>query len=90
MYSYTAMANPFADAEFRWNDWNRGQVAKHNVAEWEAEHVVRDAKGRYARRHRKGTWYAVGRVPGGATLEVAWLRDPPPANTCYVIHAMPL
>jgi hypothetical protein len=89
------VANPFADAEFRWNDWNIAHVSDHGVTPWEAEHIVRHAKPPYPRKHRKGrhreaSWYAQGRLPSGETLQVAWVRDPGPDCTVYVIHAMPI
>jgi hypothetical protein len=82
------MANPFADAEFRWNQYNRAKVASHNVSEWEAEHVVRNAKPPYPRHHKKGSFLAVGKLSNGMKVQVVFLQDPVPWKQVYVVHAM--
>jgi hypothetical protein len=82
------MANPFERAEFRWNETNRARIAKHNVSEWEAEHVVRHPAPQYPRR--MGNRYLVlGRLPSGQWLEVVLIKDPPPRRSLYIIHAIP-
>jgi hypothetical protein len=82
------MASSFSDAEFRWNEYNRAKIASHNVSQWEAEHIVRNAKPPYPRCHKKGTFLAIGKLPGGMTVQVVFVQDPVPWNQVYVIHAM--
>ncbi|HEV8293128.1 MAG TPA: hypothetical protein VGP94_14430 [Tepidisphaeraceae bacterium] len=78
--------NPFAKREFRWNEWNIDHIAKHGIKSWEAEHVVRNAKPPYPRRHKKGTWIVKGRLPRGQKAQVIFLIDR--YEFIYVIHAM--
>ena len=80
--------NPFAKREFRWNDWNADHIAKHGIQAWQAEHVVRNAKPPYPRRHKKGTWIVKGRLPSGQRAQVVFLIDDD--ELIYVIHAMPI
>ena len=74
--------------EFRWNDWNREHAAKHGVSREEAEQVVRSPFPHFPRRHKEGSWPAVGRAGGGRVIEVVYIVDP--GGALFIIHAMPL
>ena len=74
--------------EFRWNDWNLENATKHGVTPEEAEHVVRFAKPPFPKRHRQDSWLVIGRGASDRVVEVIYLVSP--ADTAYIIHAMPL
>ncbi len=80
--------NPFANREFRWNDWNIEHIARHGIKPWQAEHVVRNAKPPFPRRHKKGTWIVKGRLPSGRHAQVIFFIDR--EEFIYIIHAMPI
>jgi len=76
------------DREFRWNDYNRGKIAKHGVTQTEAEHVVRFAKRPYPKMHKKGTWIVQGRGNSNRMLQVVFTIDQ--YEDWFIIHAMPV
>ena len=73
---------------FRWNDWNRGKIAKHGVRQAEAEQVVSGAANPYLQRSRDGRWLVRGRTSAGSVPQVIFLLDRD--KTVFVIHARPL
>lgn len=83
------MRNPFAKAEFRWNDWNVGHIAKHGVEPYEAETVVRHPVAHWPRRIGD-RWIAQGRTPAGRRIQVVFVEDEADIRSVYVIHARPL
>lgn len=83
------MRNPFARAEFRWNDWNIEHIARHGVWPAEAEQVVRRPARHWPRRHG-GRWIARGRTAQGRLLQVAFIEDDVEWRQVYVIHGRPL
>jgi hypothetical protein len=76
--------------EFRWNDWNRENATKHGCAIDEIESVVRRGGRGFPRFIGDGKFLVCGRGIGDRMIEVIYIRDPAPAVTIYVIHAMPL
>lgn len=74
--------------EFRWNAWNVGHIAEHDVAPDEVEHVVRSAKPPYPRHGRNDTWVVWGPTEDGRYLQIAYFIDE--NDEIYVIHARPL
>lgn len=76
--------------EFRWNAWNLESASKHGCTIEEVESVVRRAGRGFPRFIGDGKFLVCGRGSGDRMIEVIYLRDPRPAVTLYVIHAMPL
>jgi uncharacterized DUF497 family protein len=77
------MGNLHDDA-FRWNDWNRGHIARHGVSEDEAEHVVNQAAPPYPERIGGGKWRVRGQTAHGRYLQVIFVIE---NDVYYVIHA---
>jgi hypothetical protein len=74
--------------EFRWNDWNIGHVAKHDVGRADAEYVVNHARSPYPRYEGDGKYVVRGQTSAGDYLQVIYIFDP--RTVVYVIHARPL
>lgn len=74
--------------EFRWNFWNLSKIASHNLSSLEVEHVVRNAKAPYPRKHKAGTRLVRGKSQTGYYIQVIYATDDD--GTLYVIHAMPI
>jgi len=74
--------------EFRWNRFNLDKIAMHGVTREEAEHVVRFARPPFPRRHRRGTWYVLGRGNSNRRIQVVYTIDD--TDHFYIIHAMPV
>ncbi len=85
------MRNPFAGAEFRWNDWNIGHIARHGVEPADAEHAVRFPERNWPRR-KGDKWVVRGRAANGRLLQVVFVEDEKsaPWRQVYVIHARPI
>ena len=75
---------------FRWNEWNREHATRHGCTIDEIESVVRRGGRGFPRKIGNGKYQVVGRGSGNRMVEVVYIRDPQPADTLYVIHAMPL
>lgn len=56
---------------FHWTAWNREHIARHGVAEPEAEEVVSAVLSRHLVR-RDGTVVTTGRTDAGRRLRVVW------------------
>ena len=78
------------DYDFRWNRWNIEHATKHGCDIREIELVVNAGGRGFPRKQGDGKWLVQGRGNGGRIVEVVFVKDDPPANTIYVIHAMPL
>jgi hypothetical protein len=76
------------DFEFRWNDWNVGHIAEHGVTPDEAEDVVRAMRPPFPEYIGERKWLVLGQTSAGRYLRVIFIVSP--ADTFYVIHAMPL
>ena len=74
--------------EFRWNAWNVGHIAEHDITPDEVEYVVRSARPPYPRHGRNDTWLVWGQAETGRHLQVAYFIDE--NDEIYVIHARPL
>jgi uncharacterized protein len=72
----------------RWNEWNIEHVAKHGVAPEEAEDVIRSMRPPFPEYVGDGKWRVLGQTVTGRYLRVIFIISP--AETFYVIHAMPL
>jgi len=73
--------------DFRWNEWNREHIAKHDVSPEEAEFVANRARRPFPRKEGQ-KWFVIGRGRGGRLVRVVYLLDID--GTAFVIHAMPL
>jgi uncharacterized DUF497 family protein len=74
--------------EFRWIDWNRDQVAQHNVDPVEAEFVVDHAQPPYPLKADDEKRLVWGQTQAGRYLQIVYLIDR--ADSIFVIHARPL
>ena len=74
--------------EFRWNQWNEEHIAKHGVAQEEAEHVVEHATSPFPRNAGDDKFLVWGRGRGGRWLQVIFILDDD--GTLFVIHARSL
>ena len=74
--------------EFRWNDWNVGHLARHEVSPDEAEIVIRGVRNPFPRKIEEDKWLVWGQGRGGRFLQVIFVPDDD--ETAYVIHARPL
>jgi uncharacterized DUF497 family protein len=60
---------------FRWDDWNRKHVDKHNVSESEAEYIVRNAQAPFPRNTGNKKQLVWGRTEAGRYLQVVYIHD---------------
>jgi uncharacterized protein len=74
--------------EFRWIPWNIEHIARHGVKPAEAEYAVRHARRPYPRRIENEKYLVHSQSAAGRYMQVIYLVDP--ADTLFVIHAMPL
>jgi len=78
------------DAQFRWIEWNIDHATSHGCTIAEIESVVLRAGHGWPRKEAGGKYMIEGRGTGDRLVKVVFLKDPPPARTLFVIHAMPL
>lgn len=74
--------------KYRWNDWNIGHIADHDLSVSEAEFVVDRARPPYPEIFGEGKRLVVGQTAGGVYVQVIYVLDDD--ATAYVIHARPL
>ncbi len=60
-----------ARVRFKWIEWNRAHIARHGVAEHEAEEAVAAEKSAH-RVRRDGTVVTIGHTDAGRRLVVVW------------------
>ncbi len=75
---------------YRWNADNTEHIAMHGIEPEEAEQVVDAARPPYPRYVGDEKWLVWGQTVFGLYLQVAFLKDPEPTDTIYVIHARPM
>lgn len=60
---------------FRWDDWNRSHIVKHNISQTEAEYVVRQARPPYPRATGEEKHLVWGQTEAGRYLQVVYIYD---------------
>lgn len=73
---------------FRWNSWNTEHATRHGCTVGEIESVVVNGGRGFPRKTGDDKWLVRGRGTGGRLVQVVYVVSP--ADTIYVIHAMPL
>jgi uncharacterized DUF497 family protein len=73
---------------YRWNDWNIGHIAEHNVSPFEVEYVIDHAVRPWPEKHMRDRYRVFGIGPDGTYLHVVFIYDPP--GVVFVIHARPM
>ena len=74
--------------DFRWNDWNRTHIERHDVSTVDAEQVIEGTAQPFPLYRGDGKWLVWGRGEGGRLLQVVFIIDGDDA--IFVIHARPL